>query len=231
MFQRHCVTVEFMKSHPEFDWIFFLDADIAVINPRHRIEEFIDPNRHFDLIFYDRMYNWEIMAGSYLAKNTMYARDFLKYWAEFQPPDSFHGTDNGAIHEVFMHKFASQNQTDNCDKIYFESKDYSDLFKYEACVRHSLGEDTRDFVDKSGEGKVKILGKSRAWVRDGSVMVTDKWATNDFMVHGWKNSTMDLSGLLTLGHFPSKARTNLSYKLAESQKNKRSKKIGNTNQS
>lgn len=48
------------------DWVLFLDADIGVINPDHLIEEFIDPS--YDLIFYERSYNLEIAAGSYLAR-------------------------------------------------------------------------------------------------------------------------------------------------------------------
>jgi hypothetical protein len=43
-----------------------MDSDIAVINPRHRIEEFID--LQYDLTFYDRFFDWEVMAGSFLVK-------------------------------------------------------------------------------------------------------------------------------------------------------------------
>lgn len=79
----------------------FLDADIGVVYPKRRIEEYMYQN--FDIIFYDRFYNWEIMAGSYLAMNTPYAIKFLHDFANYENtlPDSFHGTDNGALHVSF----------------------------------------------------------------------------------------------------------------------------------
>ncbi|KAI1703942.1 hypothetical protein DdX_14557 [Ditylenchus destructor] len=194
MFKRHCATVEFMKNNPQYEWILFLDGDIGVINPRHRIEEYIFDDPTADIVFYDRIFNWEIMAGSYLARNTDYARGFLKYWADYfyKLPKAFHGTDNGAIHEIFMHKFANKTQIEECDKIYFTSVDFDTLFQFEACARNALGIHRRIFKSKSGDGKVKILSKGQAWARDSGEIVTSLWANRDFMFHGWKNIKMDV---------------------------------------
>ena len=41
-----------------------------------KIEEFIDPK--FDMIYYNRFYNQEITAGSYIAKNTNWTIKYLR---------------------------------------------------------------------------------------------------------------------------------------------------------
>ena len=76
-----------------------------------KIEDYIDPR--FDIIFYDRFYNQEVVAGAFLLKNSAYTREFLEglnlIWKEnevltgfsnylYKLPDAFHGTDNGALH-------------------------------------------------------------------------------------------------------------------------------------
>ncbi|EPB74767.1 hypothetical protein ANCCEY_06132 [Ancylostoma ceylanicum] len=82
-----------------YDYVLFLDSDIGVVNPRRRIEEFLDP--HVDIIFYDRFYIWEVMAGSYLA-----------YLAERILPEK-------------------NTELSTCLRIFDDIKGYGDLFLYE----------------------------------------------------------------------------------------------------
>lgn len=72
------------------------------------IEEFIDSS--YDITFYDRFCSWEVAMGSYIVKNTPYSRTFLMNFANFEAhlPDSFHGSDNGAIHVSTIYIFSLQ---------------------------------------------------------------------------------------------------------------------------
>ncbi|CAK5039983.1 unnamed protein product [Meloidogyne enterolobii] len=184
MFRRHCVVVEWMSQHSEFEWILFIDGDMAVVNPNHSLFEYINGEQ---IIFIDRIFNHEIMAGSYLVKNTIYGRNFLNTWVNYfyKLPKSFHGTDNGAIHGLFMEKFSSQEDRNKCQHLWETSKNFGDLNTFTVCVRHFL---EKQMVNRTfDEGKVRVLPKAAGWVRDGGHTGT-KFSTKDFMFHGWKAS-------------------------------------------
>lgn len=181
-FRRHCAAAKIL---PHYDTILFLDADIGIVNPNRKIEEFMDDEK--DVTFYDRFYNWEIMAGSYIARNTQYAIDLLNEFAdyEFKLPKSFHGTDNGALHIFLAEKLFpnAQIQTNICKSVYNKSDGFDDLFTYEACVRAIFGAGT-DF------GKVRIMKKGTGWARDGW-LTSMLWHPDvDFMFHGWKTNQL-----------------------------------------
>ncbi|CAO4378226.1 unnamed protein product [Caenorhabditis nigoni] len=96
LFRRHCITATVIQL---YDIVLFLDADIGVVNPNQKIENFLEDS--VDLVFYDRFQNWEIATGSYLARNTKFAVDFLREFANYEsklPNGTIHGSDNGAIH-------------------------------------------------------------------------------------------------------------------------------------
>uniref|UniRef100_A0A1I8BVP1 Nucleotid_trans domain-containing protein n=1 Tax=Meloidogyne hapla TaxID=6305 RepID=A0A1I8BVP1_MELHA len=186
-FRRHCLVVEWMSKHSEFEWILFIDGDMAVVNPNHSLFEYINGEQ---IIFYDRLFNHEIMAGSYLAKNTVYARNFLTDWSNYfyKLPKSFHGTDNGAIHALFMEKFSAEEHKNNCQYLWEKSKNFGDVGIYEVCVRHYIA---KQMINRTfDEGKVRVLPKALGWARDGGHTRT-KFSTKDFMFHGWKYSELN----------------------------------------
>uniref|UniRef100_A0A0M3IHN2 Glycosyltransferase n=1 Tax=Ascaris lumbricoides TaxID=6252 RepID=A0A0M3IHN2_ASCLU len=185
MFARHCVTVQKLIEE-QVEWIFFVDADMAVINPNRLIEEWIDND--VAVILYDRIMNSEVAAGSYLVKNTDYSRNFLRSWASYdrKVPNSFHGTDNGALQILLLEMMAPSKveEAKRCRRIWQQSRNYADLSVYEACARSALG------GRKKWNAKLSILRKGTSWVRD-SWLTNSMWSSRDFVLHGWKLSTMD----------------------------------------
>ena len=74
-----------------------------------------------DLIFYERWFNGEIVAGGYGVKNTPKALEFLNTWADLESfqPKGFSSADNGAIHVALMKWFKEKNDTKVCIHLIF----------------------------------------------------------------------------------------------------------------
>ncbi|KAE9547571.1 hypothetical protein FO519_009214 [Halicephalobus sp. NKZ332] len=180
-----------MERNKDIDWILFLDADMAVVNPRPRIEDYVGVGKkeseNMEIMFYERFFNFEIMAGSYIVRNSDYGRKFLSYWADYyyKLPNSFHGTDNGAIHQVLLDYLfpGSVSLQSRCSYFWNVSENFSDLYKFEACARKILGirSKTLDY------GRIRIILKSeKSWARDGWLTNSRVSLKRDFIFHGWK---------------------------------------------
>ncbi|ULT87793.1 hypothetical protein L3Y34_007162 [Caenorhabditis briggsae] len=181
LFRRHCLTATVIQL---YDIVLFLDADIGVVNPNRKIENFLEDS--VDLIFYDRFQNWEIATGSYLARSTNFAVEFLKEFASFEskfPNGTIHGSDNGAIHLFLAQKLRLDSRI--CLKIFENSKSFEDLFISEACIWN-----IQEKTENRNVQKIKILQKGESWVRDGWI-TNSQWSLHvDFMLHGWKMSQL-----------------------------------------
>ncbi|KAE9412897.1 hypothetical protein Angca_001761, partial [Angiostrongylus cantonensis] len=59
-FKRHCIVANILDNNG-FDWILFTASDIGVVNEKTKLEKYLRSKA--DIIFYNRFFNFEIMAG------------------------------------------------------------------------------------------------------------------------------------------------------------------------
>ncbi|GMT20787.1 hypothetical protein PFISCL1PPCAC_12084 [Pristionchus fissidentatus] len=143
-FRRHCNVHRFMKEQVlEDSWLLFIDGDVGVVNPDALIENYLEPG--YEIYLFDRFWNWEYAALSYLVKNNERGRAWVNGFAtfEFQLPHSHHGTDNGALHPFMMFYLVPETRNETtrsrmsslCLSIWNRSTSWDDVFSMEACVR------------------------------------------------------------------------------------------------
>ncbi|CEF60305.1 Protein of unknown function DUF273 family-containing protein [Strongyloides ratti] len=204
MYQRHCILSNYMMAKTNHsDIILFLDADMAIINPNQLIEDYMQKDNE-EIIFYERMYNHEIMAGSYFIRNNYYGHKFLKNWAnyDFLKPKSFDGSDNVGLHNVLIDMFITKDvkkDYNNCKKLWKLSRNYNDIRIYIACLRVILNNNNEKIVDSKNlnsyeseyysydKGRISIVKKlsKKKWARD-IWLENSKWSTQDFILHDVK---------------------------------------------
>ncbi|KAK6023297.1 hypothetical protein OSTOST_10921, partial [Ostertagia ostertagi] len=71
-FLHHCIVAYVLRN---YDYVLYLDVNIGVVNPKRRIEDYIDED--LDLIFFERMANWGLTTETYLARNSQRAQNLL----------------------------------------------------------------------------------------------------------------------------------------------------------
>uniref|UniRef100_A0A0N5C8W0 Nucleotid_trans domain-containing protein n=1 Tax=Strongyloides papillosus TaxID=174720 RepID=A0A0N5C8W0_STREA len=202
MFRRHCFFYEYLERNKNIvKYAMFLDADTFVVNPYKKLDEFM-PKGEEQIIFYERLMNHEIACGSFLVKNTEYGREFFKKFADYQykMPKSMHGSDNAGIHALLLEDYADKknimrDEREFCYRIWRQSANFDDVFKFEACIRYVLANfsesNKNEDVFSFDGGRIKIVKKDskRRWIRDG-IFSGANYCKNDFLFHGFKGNSM-----------------------------------------
>uniref|UniRef100_A0AC35TP21 Nucleotid_trans domain-containing protein n=1 Tax=Rhabditophanes sp. KR3021 TaxID=114890 RepID=A0AC35TP21_9BILA len=195
MFRRHCFLSEYLNNHREIDYALFLDADAVIINPYLTLDKFI-PRGNENVLLYERMFNYEYAAGSFMLKNTLYSRNFLKGLADYQfkLPNSMHGSDNAAIHAYVLETYAEKKYLEErkvCYSLWNISKDWNNIWDFEACMRYILNNLSEKNPDMFlyDDGRLGIVKKAspRRWIRD-AFLAYYKWCKLDFIFHGLKGN-------------------------------------------
>ena len=119
-FRKHCIVAHWMeKATKPGDRILVFDADVVPYRIDTSLDYWLNKTLEDDLVFYDRTWNSEVMAGNYLIKNTEQSRNFLMDWAAFEneTPPGFSSADNGAIH-LHLLRVLGHHTTEKCGKMY-----------------------------------------------------------------------------------------------------------------
>uniref|UniRef100_A0A0N4Z3A1 Nucleotid_trans domain-containing protein n=1 Tax=Parastrongyloides trichosuri TaxID=131310 RepID=A0A0N4Z3A1_PARTI len=204
MFRRHCILANYLEDYKiNTNYVLFIDADMGIVNPTFKLTDFT-PSGNEEFLFEERIFNFEISAGSYFFRNTKYSRNILLNWANFENniPSSFTGSDNVALHPYLL-KYIPQrylNGTKICEKIWNNSKSFIDTHIYVACIRHFMNNYCHETNNENEDeysldnGRIKIIKKlsKRKWVRD-VWLAESEWSMNDFMFHGLKKSSISAS--------------------------------------
>ncbi|CAF0942956.1 unnamed protein product [Adineta ricciae] len=193
-FQKHCAVLNYMKSMINIQWFAVLDGDIFAFNNSKLIEDFIPNNTNIHLIYYERFYTGEIMAGAYLIENHPWSHRLLYKWSQFYfqlPRIGYHNHDNGALHMIFLEMIEKPDEIlKKCHLIYLRSSNEQNYYRYLRCFRCAIG-GQRLFQH------IQVLRRGHGFARDFHIPFI-----NDFLLHGHKDE------LNQYFHNPTKCTTN-----------------------
>jgi hypothetical protein len=133
----------YLGKQPHRSVVVVLDADVVGGVSNLSLARWIDA-ADFDIAFYERVWNFEIMAGNYLVRNTKFSRKFLQLWAnyEYVLPSGFHSSDNGAIHLAVLDALGIRGRHVCYDLFRGLNDNTSNLrpyYRFISCTRALLG--------------------------------------------------------------------------------------------
>lgn len=163
-FIKHCTVREFLSQKQEDYTLFVLDGDVIVASPDVSLDRW--KSQDTDVLLYERDWNFELTAGNYMVRNTLFGRHFLRTWEQFdyraRSITGFHSADNGAIHLAVLQILEIPfEEYEDCDRRYqlLKGRDVENLTEYYAfvaCTRRVLGPN-RQWELPQGGGSLTVV--------------------------------------------------------------------------
>lgn len=141
-FRKHCTVAQWLRTRPVGSVTVVLDGDVVAGTANRSLDTWL--RYDFDVALYERSWNFEVMSGNYIVRNTKFARRFLHHWAsyEFIKPLGFSSDDNGAIHLALLEALAIRGRhfcKDLYRKLEAPVTDLVPYFEFVACTKALLG--------------------------------------------------------------------------------------------
>eukprot|EP00177_Eucheuma_denticulatum_P000804 GFKZ01001457.1.p1 GENE.GFKZ01001457.1~~GFKZ01001457.1.p1 ORF type:complete len:424 (-),score=44.77 GFKZ01001457.1:211-1482(-) len=207
LFRKHCAVAQWLRTRPANSLAVVLDGDVIGGTSNQTLGRWLA--YEFDVAFYERSWNFEVMSGNYMVRNTKFARMFLHHWASYESilPLGFSSDDNGAIHLAILEAIGIEGR-DQCREMYRNlTAPVSDLgpyYEFVGCAKELLGParlhvvrypryvDLLDVARDSKEEGRKVAGKILLFPRffgfavDAKVHGIMKWRGMYPFYHGVK---------------------------------------------
>lgn len=141
-FRKHCTVAQWMRTRPPGSVVVVLDGDVVAGTSNLSLNTWLQYD--FDFASYERSWNFEVMSGNYIVRNTKFARMFLHHWASYEyiKPRGFSSSDNGAIHLALLEALAIRGRQ-RCRDLYRNLEasvtDLEPYFEFVACTKMLLG--------------------------------------------------------------------------------------------
>ena len=181
-FATYSAVASWLANKPKGYAALVLDGDCYMAS-KVSLDRWLAGASDADIILYERAWNFEVVAGNYIVRNTEFARAFLKSWARFSSrlPVGFSSMDNGAIHLALLEVIdgvgnapsgsaleALRKANQRCNTLYSNltdsSSDLRAYFRFVECTRRALGPARRWTLDG---GSITVLNRYHGFVIDG----------------------------------------------------------------
>ena len=203
-FAKHCAVREWLARQPPNYVAVVIDTDMSVGAADSSLSRWMEDGA--DVVFYTRMWNYEIAAGNYIVRNTEFSRTFLQAWTMFynHMPTGFSSQDNGALHLALLQAVGIPNR--DCYQQYQALAGDSSFvglttyYLFIACVRRVMGVGRYWDVSLSGhqvkadrsasvDGRITIQNRFHGFAFDG-ILIGHRVGGRIPFHHGIKNMSL-----------------------------------------